>query len=398
MTVMLCLEHKFYFDDKRNELFSQKVINDDILLRYTSVFEKVAICARQLEHKPENAIKIMNRDVMLIGLPNYSFPDLIINRRMIQKTIFDNSKNIDGYIIRSPSTISYLAYTIAKKSKKPIMTELVINPANFFYSDKNDSFLRKVLNVFCRRYAIFHTKSLCKHSNAVLYVTKENLQNVFKSYDMINGEDSSHFSVACSDVILPLKNFNNDYPIHKKDDNFTICHIGWMNGLNKGHMVVMDILKKLLINGYKCDVVFIGDGVKKECFIQYAEKLNITGNVKFLGQLNSFEAIQTVFKTSHLFLFPSVNEGLPRVLLEAMANSVPCVAYRTDGIPELIDAEWLADIGDTDRLYNIVVKLYCNEILRRKVIIENYNKAKWYEDTKLAPIRFQFYKNFKALL
>ena len=51
MNVILFLEHKFYFDENEKILYSQKVINDKILSRYTEVFGKVIICARKMNSK-----------------------------------------------------------------------------------------------------------------------------------------------------------------------------------------------------------------------------------------------------------------------------------------------------------------------------------------------------------
>lgn len=397
MSIILFLEHKFYLDEEKNILYSQKVINDRILTRYTEVYEKVIICARRVYIRDPNAIRIENKNVSLLELPDCNFSGLLKKYKQIKKTIIDSSNDVSGFIIRAPSTISFLAYKAVKNLHKPIMTEMVINPNHFFLSSKNDSIIRRTINWLCRQYAIFHTKTLCKNSNAVLYVTKEYLQHSYKSYDMIKGEDKNHFSIGCSDVVLDDMQFNITPANHDLNNSFAICHMGWMNGYNKGHVIVLDILKKLLDNGYNCNCFFIGDGIMKETFINYAAKLQITNNVQFIGQLNSFSEIQSVFSKSHLFLFPSINEGLPRVLIEAMANSIPCIAYRTDGIPELIDSNYLAEIGDINKLYRLVTQLYENETLRKEIAKKNYEKAKEYKDSELAPIRKQFYLKFKGL-
>lgn len=391
------LEHKFFVDEN-NKIFCEKVINDEILERYTSVFGNVTICARLLDKKPMNCISITNPNISIFPLPNINFKKIFKFYPKIIKSIRIEAKKFDAFIIRAPSMISFIAYNAVKKMHKPIMVELVINPKHFFMDEENVPIAKKCLLVFLRRTVVNHTKKMCKSVNAVLYVTKESLQNDYKSRSLLKGESKKYFSVACSDVILKQGNYNSVPNVHDFSKPFVICHIGWMMGLNKGHKTVIEIISKLKHGGKNCNAVFIGDGPMKTQFEQYATSLNVKHEVLFLGKINSFDEIQKVLKTSHLFLFPSINEGLPRVLLEAMSNSLPCVAYDTDGIPELLENNYIANINDEDGLLKIVENLYSNEKERIAYAKRCYEKSLEYNSEKLNQTRRKFYQKFYDLI
>lgn len=397
MKVMMFLEHKFYVD-KKNKIFCEKVINDEILERYTSVFGNVTICVRLLDEKPQSAILITNPNITIFPLPNINFKKIFNCYPKLIKSIKTEANKFDGFIIRSPSMISFIAYNAVKKIHKPIMTELVINPKHFFMDEENVFILKKCIFNLLRRIVVNHTKKMCKSVNAVLYVTNESLQNDYKSRSLLKGETNEYFSVACSDVILKPENYNSIPTVHNFSEPFVICHIGWMMGLNKGHKTVIEIINKLKKEFKNCKAIFIGDGPMKTQFEQYAISLGLKDEVQFLGKINSSAEIQKILITSHLFLFPSVNEGLPRVLLEAMSNSLPCVAYNTDGIPELLENKYMADIGDEDGLLRIIENLYSNEKERIEYGKRCYEKSLEYSSEKLNQIRSLFYQKFYELI
>jgi glycosyltransferase involved in cell wall biosynthesis len=59
------------------------------------------------------------------------------------------------------------------------------------------------------------------------------------------------------------------------------------------------------------------------------------------------------FAASDVFLFPTLNDNLPLVVLESMAAGTPVVAFRTGGVPEMVEHKktgYLADQGDVNGL------------------------------------------------
>lgn len=88
------------------------------------------------------------------------------------------------------------------------------------------------------------------------------------------------------------------------------------------------------------------DSVEAELH-QLHDTLGLADSVRFLGRVGR---IEQVLRAADLFAFPSVSEGLPNVVLEAMATRLPVVACRIGGVTDLLDdsSAWLVPPGDLD--------------------------------------------------
>jgi glycosyltransferase involved in cell wall biosynthesis len=78
----------------------------------------------------------------------------------------------------------------------------------------------------------------------------------------------------------------------------------------------------------------VGDGVIRKDLEAQARDLGISENVVFLGHR---EDTDELLKALDIFVLPSLNEGIPMALLEAMAASRAVVASRVGGIPEIVE-------------------------------------------------------------
>ena len=80
-------------------------------------------------------------------------------------------------------------------------------------------------------------------------------------------------------------------------------------------------------------LVFIGDGRLRSELEKEIAAAGLTNSVRFLGRR---EDVPELLRAMDCFVLPSVAEGLPTVILEAMAAGVPCIASAVGGIPEII--------------------------------------------------------------
>lgn len=176
----------------------------------------------------------------------------------------------------------------------------------------------------------------------------------------------------------------NYFPKREIDnfDHLKILFVGRLVPL-KGVKDLLSVLKILLAKGYKVDVGIVGDGIMKSELIDYVKINELQDIVKFYGWvLNSSESLIKIYRNYNIFCLPSYSEGLPLVLLEAMAAKLLVIATNVGGIPEIIknnETGFLFEPGNCSQLisiFEIIVSSssqYINSIISNgyKVSLEN---------------------------
>ena len=107
---------------------------------------------------------------------------------------------------------------------------------------------------------------------------------------------------------------------------------GWLLPI-KGPMHLLNAMESVWEDHPDATLVFVGKGAMEAELRQKADRLGLNGRVKFLGWRDDLHRIMPLFD---VFVLPSLNEGMGRVLVEAMAAGRPIVASRVGGIPDLV--------------------------------------------------------------
>ena len=170
-----------------------------------------------------------------------------------------------------------------------------------------------------------------------------------------------------------------------------------MDGYSKGHLAVMDVVKNCIKDGLNVELHFIGSGTIEDKFKQYAADNGIADKVFFLGQQFGYKQVQKALIDADIFLFPTRSEGLPRSLIEAMANGLACVSSPIDGIKELLDPEYLVDYKDIAGMTRVVEDLVKDKQKRMAAAKRNFEKSLEYENSILNERRKSFYSKLKRL-
>lgn len=125
----------------------------------------------------------------------------------------------------------------------------------------------------------------------------------------------------------------------------------------KGHEWLLKAAPLVLAEFPHATFVFLGEGPLLGQLQQVAAGLGISGHVMFLGARQDVPECLAAFD---LFAFPSLNEGMGRALIEAMAVGLPAVAARVGGIPDVVaDGETglLVPARDAAALADALLKL-----------------------------------------
>jgi glycosyltransferase involved in cell wall biosynthesis len=104
----------------------------------------------------------------------------------------------------------------------------------------------------------------------------------------------------------------------------------------KGLPILLEAMQNLLPEHPNLTLTVIGDGPNRTFLEQQAEIMGLADQVKFLGY-QSQTAVRDYLKQTDIFVLPSFAEGVPVVLMEALASGVPVIATRIAGISELVE-------------------------------------------------------------
>ena len=169
------------------------------------------------------------------------------------------------------------------------------------------------------------------------------------------------------------------------DGPVRVLAVGRLVG-GKGFALLLDALHALVGRGRDVALTVVGDGPSRKHLHAQAARLGLGDRVEWVGALGQDE-IRAAYARADVFCLPSFAEGVPVVLMEAMAMAVPVVATRIAGIPELIEdgaSGLLVTPARSDELADAIGRLVDDPALRarlgaagRRAVVEGYDIGRW---------------------
>jgi histidinol-phosphate phosphatase family protein len=104
----------------------------------------------------------------------------------------------------------------------------------------------------------------------------------------------------------------------------------------KAQSVLLDAIAGLVERGIEVSATVVGDGPDMSRLVAQCAALGLDQRVTFTGALGQ-DQLRGRWEQADVFCLPSFDEGVPVVLMEAMACGIPVVTTRIAGIPELVD-------------------------------------------------------------
>lgn len=357
--------------------------------RYLEVFDNVRVVARirDVIVRDKSWKQSDGKGVFSIKIPYYNGPFNYLTRFLqIRKASRNAIQSTDAVILRIPGQISKCIKTHLKNGH-PYGLEVVGDPFDVLSPGAIKHPLRPVFRLlFTHR-----QKSQCSHASAVAYVTEKALQCRYPS-------KTNAFVTDCSDIDLQDEDYITTSRLFSKDLNQNILiSVGTMSQLYKGFDILIDAVSICVKKGIELKLILIGDGEYRSNLEKKASLMGLNKHIIFIGELPSGNEINTKLDKSDLFILPSRTEGLPRVMIEAMARGLPCIGTRIGGIPELLSSEDMVPAGDPVALASKILEVLSNPNRMSLMSLLNLEKAKNYHKNKLTKKRVEFYKYIRMV-
>lgn len=164
------------------------------------------------------------------------------------------------------------------------------------------------------------------------------------------------------------------YPsVKEESDEFKILFVSRLIE-RKGLQFIIPQLKKIQDSTKKSvKLIVVGDGPYRETLERIAEENHVSDMVEFVGQKGK-EEIVPFYQNADLFILPSSKEGMPNVVLEAMACGLPIIMTPCEGSTELICENGYK--AERKEFADYIIKLIGDNEMRKEMSINSNKRVK----------------------
>lgn len=352
--------------------------------RYLSVFDSLIVVGRLKDDLPNKLIDSTCENVSFeLRGELRSGIDRFTKRKIVKRELKKTLEKIDFAIIRLPSILGYIALEICKENEIKYTLEIVACPWDAYINYGNISGKIIAPLEYCK------LKNATKKAKACIYVTKYFLQKRYPTFC-----DSRAISNVNINELIDVKNALDFYKSYQEADEFKIALIGSFHVKYKGHIEAMQAISylKTKYNLSNLKLYFVGTG-DASWVLDYAKNIGIDHMIEIVGTLKSGkEGIVPFLDSMHLYIHPSKQEGLPRVVIEALSRGRLSLGSTVAGIPELLSNNFLHEPGNWEKLAKDIYDVYNSKIFWEEIINSNISKASEYLEDKLQNNRYNYLK------
>ena len=327
-----------------------------IYLNYVSgIYEKVyLISPLSQDDSKKKGIIIRLPNVEVVPLPyNGSYLGALKNWRAYRNAMRQVCDKVDVVYCRVPDPFSWMPTLMFKK--KTIM-HFVGDTIDATQHNEKWSWLKK--KVMIAGYLPDYWLTLRAAQRSWVYTNGHHLADRLKKHHIQ--------AIPVISSTVSEKDLHDDFkPLPIENGIVTITYIGYIR-FAKGMNCLMDFCKRLQLADIQFHFHLIGDGEMFDDVKAFLDKENLAEKVTMHGHIDNKEIMNKILRDSDLFFFPSLSEGSPRVVIEAMSQGVPVISTPVGALPGTFkDGETIRFFGfnDTERAETIVKEYLANPSL-----------------------------------
>ena len=380
--------HDHHFVQKDDYVGSRNGFGAPLWRRYLQFCDRLTVIGRQgPQAKDEDLIRASHERVDFCLVSDCGSPlGRMMGSEEQRSVLAREIAKHDVVVARIPSRLGLAAIAIARELHKPVAVEVVGCAWSAMWDHGS---------LAGKAFAPIHWHEMRKavrEAEHVMYVTDRYLQDRYPTL-------AGNVEIA-SNVELPATTAANGNPVldpiilEKRIARIATMPtrpvrlglIGSLKVRSKGIQFVLQALQ-----GLRAEVTFhvLGAGEQKP-WLAEARELGVEGMVTFHGSLPEGEAVLEWLDDIDLYLQPSLQEGLPRALIEAMSRACPAIGSKCAGIPELLDPAMIVPKRDVGALQKRISSLMEDRTELERQARCNFEAAHRYLSPALAERRKKF--------
>ena len=329
--------------------------------------------------KFENAVK-------KLGIPFYpvDMPKFLRTKYLNRVQSLYNKEKFD--LIHSHGGVAGFYGRLMKKHNPQIKSVHTIHGIHYIHINK---FLVRNFSKTIEQYLVqFTDKTVCVSRSDFITAVDLKITDEFKTVVIPNGINVSDFSIH-------EKNLKLLEDLGLEPNLFVIGNISRFD-VQKNQKLIIQAAYYLIKIYPEMRFVFVGAGEYLKRMMEYTREAGLGKYVIFVGEIENTREYYSIFD---LFVLPSLWEGLPYVLLEAMASKLPIICSKLPGLNEVITDNFSAltiNPHDVDELFNGIKCLYNDEELRCKLMVNAHESVQKFDEKRLVKDYENVYREVTA--
>ncbi len=338
MKVLLVTDFSIY---QQNQRIYTKFAFSSIIKRYYNRFGKISFCCplKTSERPAECDVEITDMVEEITTLTNW---DGLLHRK--GSAVREAVEKSDLILARFASFSSAFVCSVAHKMGKPVFAEVMSCGWDGLWN-------HGLIGKFAAPIMFFAVKKSLWNADYALYVTEAFLQNRYPCKNKTVGVSD----VVIDEISNEVRQKRNEKIAQTDFCNITLMTSGATNVWYKGQHFVIRAIPLLNQMGVRVKYYCVGQG-DPSYLRKVAEKCGVKDQVVFTGAVSHDEVFRLLDQCD-IYIQPSLQEGLPRALVEAMSRGCPAIGARTGGIPELLPGACIVKRKSVKNIAEIIKKM-----------------------------------------
>ena len=203
----------------------------------------------------------------------------------------------------------------------------------------------------------------------IVFVSNDAMEEITKHYAGLLDK-----SFVCNNLINAeqIRKLSNEKIDEEKVKDTTFVNVSRHDEHSKRIFRILNASKKLYKEGYKFNVIFVGDGVNHNDYIHYVNSNNLNEIIKFVG---SKKNPYPYYKMADATILSSNYEGYPVVFLESMVLNKPIISTKVSDYKDLVGKYGIFVENNDTAIYD-GMKKFLNDgfIINEKFDVKKYNE------------------------
>ncbi len=309
-------------------------------------------------------------EVKKAGLPFFpiELPKVLRHKHLKKLQEIYDAEKFD--IVHSHGGVGGFYGRLLKKHNSQIKVVHTIHGIHYIHLDS--FFVRNVSKSIEQYLVQFTDRTICVTHNDLKTAVENKIADELKTVVIPNGIDIAKYSIH-------EKNINLLNKLGLTADNFILGNIARFD-FQKNQKLIIQAAYFLVKKFPEMRFILAGGGKYLKRMMEYAREAELGKYILFTGEIDN---PADFYSTFDIFLLPSLWEGMPYTLLEAMASKIPIICSNIPNHLEVIKNNYSAltvDPYNMDDLFQKISRLYNNEELRVRLMLNAFNEVKKYDE------------------